>query len=294
MNATICNAPAYNVEKYIYSCLQSVLDQRYQNWEAIVVNDGSTDGTTRIITEVYSKIQGFTIIEIPNSGLSIARNVGLSHCTGDYIVFLDSDDMLDPDALSLLSCQLESDNLPDVIAFTAKSFEDGETVVFNSNDDYYQRPLLTQKRYKPLEYYSVSLEKKCFVASACLMAYKKRIFEDYDLKFESGIIHEDELFTRLLLFSVETLSFVNLPIYLRRNRNTSISKSRDSSARLWSFTRIVTELEKLNYIHHSPLLEEDIKRFNNRVKSILRRNKLMWLEPKILLGIIRMKLNRLT
>ena len=93
--------PAYNQEKYISECLNSVTNQTVTNWECIVVNDGSTDNTKKIIlsyTEQYPKIR---MVDQPNKGLSASRNKGLSEAKGDYIQFLDSDDAIKENKLKL-------------------------------------------------------------------------------------------------------------------------------------------------------------------------------------------------
>ncbi|MBR6641935.1 MAG: glycosyltransferase family 2 protein, partial [Clostridia bacterium] len=81
--------PTYNTEQYIKGCVESVLNQTYQNFEIIVVNDGSTDNTLKILDEIKS--DKLEVITIKNSGQGYARNMALKKATGDYIMFLDSD-----------------------------------------------------------------------------------------------------------------------------------------------------------------------------------------------------------
>ena len=87
--------PVYNVEKYLRDCLDSVLAQTYPDWEAVCVNDGSTDGSSVILEEYSSKDSRFKVFNQANGGLSLARNTGLDEAKGDYILFLDSDDWLE-------------------------------------------------------------------------------------------------------------------------------------------------------------------------------------------------------
>ena len=86
--------PAYNLENYIERCLQSCLDQTYKNWEAIIVNDGSTDNTLNVINQFIRNEARFKLIDQLNSGLPRTREVGIENATGDYIYFLDGDDFL--------------------------------------------------------------------------------------------------------------------------------------------------------------------------------------------------------
>ncbi|MDE6378805.1 MAG: glycosyltransferase family 2 protein [Duncaniella sp.] len=90
--------PAYNSETFLPVCLDSLLAQTYRDWEAIVVNDGSTDSTAEIAAAYAERDGRFKVISIPNSGLSTARNTGIDEARGEWIAFLDSDDALLPGA----------------------------------------------------------------------------------------------------------------------------------------------------------------------------------------------------
>lgn len=85
---------AYNADKYIYACLDSIVAQTYSNLEIIVVNDGSTDNTRNIVQECAKKDARIRLINTINSGVSSARNTGIENATGKYITFVDVDDVL--------------------------------------------------------------------------------------------------------------------------------------------------------------------------------------------------------
>ena len=90
--------PCYNTEKYIAECLDSIINQTYSYWEIICVNDGSKDGTLEILEDYRNKTpEKITVISVPNGGASAARNVGLKIAKGDYIQFIDADDLITPD-----------------------------------------------------------------------------------------------------------------------------------------------------------------------------------------------------
>ena len=84
--------PAYNVAQYIEECIESILNQDYDNYEIIVVDDGATDETPKILDEIASKSEKVRVIHQKNGGLSAARNSGIEAALGDYILFLDGDD----------------------------------------------------------------------------------------------------------------------------------------------------------------------------------------------------------
>ena len=86
--------PAYNVDAYIEECLTSLCMQTYENIEVIVVNDGSTDGTFEKALSVVGDDERFTVLTISNSGVSCARNIALDAVTGEYVVFVDADDVV--------------------------------------------------------------------------------------------------------------------------------------------------------------------------------------------------------
>lgn len=102
--------PVYNVEKYLAACLDSLQAQTYPYWEAICVNDGSTDGSWQILQEYAAKDSRFVIINQKNSGVSAARNAALRKAQGDYIAFLDSDDMLHCQFMEYMTTALEKTN----------------------------------------------------------------------------------------------------------------------------------------------------------------------------------------
>ena len=100
--------PAYGVEAYLPECLDSLLAQTWQRWEAVVVDDGSPDRTGDIAETYASRDARIRVVHVANGGLGSARNVGVSHAGGDYLTFLDSDDVLPPTSLTTLMSSLLS------------------------------------------------------------------------------------------------------------------------------------------------------------------------------------------
>lgn len=94
--------PIYNVEGYLSQCLDSIIAQTYWDWECILVDDGSKDGSSRICDEYASKDSRFSVIHKPNGGVSSARNIGLEQAKGEWVFFSDADDLLEVDALETL------------------------------------------------------------------------------------------------------------------------------------------------------------------------------------------------
>ena len=99
--------PVYNKENYIETSLRSVLEQPFRDLEIIAVNDGSTDQSLNILKRMTQSDDRITVVDIPNSGVSNARNIGLAHATGEWIQFLDADDLLEPSYLTAVMKILE-------------------------------------------------------------------------------------------------------------------------------------------------------------------------------------------
>ena len=109
--------PVYNVEKYLRRCLDSVLNQTFSDWQAICVNDGSPDNSAAILAEYAARDSRFIVVEKENGGLSDARNAGMPYATGEYIMYLDSDDFIHPQTMEIAYHMACRDN-SDIVSFT--------------------------------------------------------------------------------------------------------------------------------------------------------------------------------
>ncbi len=94
--------PVYNTELFLDKCLESLYEQTFKDYEVLMINDGSTDGSLKIMEKYQNKSEKFQIIQNLNKGISFSRNLGLSEAKGDYIAFVDSDDFVSPDFLKIL------------------------------------------------------------------------------------------------------------------------------------------------------------------------------------------------
>ncbi len=136
--------PCYNAEKYISAAVYSVLHGAYQNVECLVVDDGSKDGSLAVLNEISdSRLKVFSI---ENSGGGFARNIGIRHATGEYIAFLDSDDLLDKEGLKVLVEKSVNRPSDELVFGIANSFRDEE--VDNSNTNELLEKLLLEAREK--------------------------------------------------------------------------------------------------------------------------------------------------
>ena len=109
--------PVYNSVTYLSETLNSILSQTYDDYEVILVDDGSTDGSELICDSYVSEDLRFKVIHKTNGGVSSARNTGLNYISGEWVVFLDSDDMLHKSTLAILKRIIETDSELDVVQF---------------------------------------------------------------------------------------------------------------------------------------------------------------------------------
>lgn len=207
--------PVYNVEKYIRKCVDSILSQTYKNLEIILVDDGSLDNCGKICDQ-YAKIDNrVVVIHKQNGGLSSARNAGLKQATGDYIMFVDSDDSLEKIACeSLINITNKTD--ADIICFNCSNVYLNEAIDNSKNSYCYSN---TYKYYE-LSYAEAIIDniyRKHIRYEAWGKMYKKYIFDM--IKFKEGLLAEDfNVFYKFLKMAKKIIYFdANLYLYLRRD-----------------------------------------------------------------------------
>ena len=197
--------PVYNVEDYLTNCLNSLVNQNYKQYEIIIINDGSTDNSVSII-ENYSKKYPKLIkyYNKSNGGLSSARNYGINKSNGEYLLFVDSDDSLEPDTLNILNNNINNNDI----------------LVFNMN-------VIRNKIKLPIYEFNNRINnniKKYIVAnpSACNKLIKKEVLTKNHLKFEEGIYYEDLNLLPTLVKYTKNINFINNALYNYYVRNNSI------------------------------------------------------------------------
>lgn len=221
--------PAYNVESYIEETILSVKNQTFSDWELIIVDDGSTDKTYAVIRKAIGSIQQHvTVLRQENRGLSAARNAGLQQAAGAYIYFLDSDDRLTKDALSVLYTTAERHAL-DIVLFSAVAFADDMQAV--GSEKATKERIAEYERYcdRKVEGLQISTGRKAFVSmvndgnyipSVPFAFYKHSLLENKH--FIDGILFEDNPFTVDALFDANKIGILNKKLYERRIRANSI------------------------------------------------------------------------
>ena len=210
----------YNIEDFVADCIRSLASQTFADFEAVCVDDGSTDGTLARARQAAGDDKRFRFVSRPNGGLSAARNTGLENAMGDYVSFLDGDDCYAQNALEVLDAAIRRDNL-DLVDFSADSFYETEGARRAHEEDYDYRDAVSGV-LTGQELFVAYMERRQFVSSACFHLIKRSLLEEANLRFCAGIIHEDELFTPQLYAYAKRAAFIGDKLYLRRVREGSI------------------------------------------------------------------------
>lgn len=215
--------PVYNIATIVNYCIDSLMRQSVDNWELILVDDGSTDNSLEILNRYAQQDARIKVVSKINGGLSSARNFGIEHASGDWILFVDGDDYLADNAIEILSDLNEKENV-DVIQYGYNEVSDYSHRVLCLHPESYTYETSLEKRFENL--YTIGGE----AASACTKLFKREIFDK--IKFKEGIIHEDEEFTTRLLFEINTILYCDVKLYQYVRRENSIITSRFNRKRL--------------------------------------------------------------
>lgn len=256
MNKVSVIIPIYNMEKYLCRALDSLLNQTYQNWEAIMVDDGSTDGSASIARQYCNRDNRFILTAQENQGQGVARNNALKQITGDYVMYLDPDDMFHPQAME--------------ICVNASLRDSSDMVTFTYDHPYYTLNKWRHKLHlgdmKPRHKHYGSYD--CFVtenifehATECnhpIGVNKKwmvkhcqawRCLLKADLakkaKFAAGVKYEDVPWWGEILLNVKRTTITKLPLYYYYPNPNSFILSANTEEHIHSLNTILKQTDKL-------------------------------------------------
>ena len=212
--------PVFNVENFVNETLSSVKNQISQPDEVIVINDGSTDESSKILNN-FSNLQGWKIIQTRNQGLGLTRNFGRSIANSDYIYFLDSDDVIKNDLIVRMREIINQYNNPDMILFSGESFDDNgmnnkkPNLKFTLHGEFLYNSKLITKLTKSKE----------TLPQASRYITKKELWLDNKLSYPEGIAEDEAVFFPLLASSKSTVVIPETYYRYRVGRPGSITLS---------------------------------------------------------------------
>ncbi len=215
--------PVFNVEKYIRKSVDSVLNQTYQNIEVLLVDDGSTDNCPKICDDYAELDSRVRVIHKKNGGLSDARNFGIDAASGDYVVFLDSDDYWSSDtALEKAARKLEMEKSDVMLFFFKYLFEDENNRITEYNSEFEKIEINMESKKTQL---TDLIKNNIYISSAWAKIIKRQLFKDNDLYFVKGVYSEDIEWSARLMMYASSFSVLNESFYIYIQRGTSIAHS---------------------------------------------------------------------
>ena len=211
--------PVYNVEEYIEECIDSLLEQEMAFDEIIIINDGSTDKSGEIIEHICEKHPEVKYIVQENQGQAVARNIGIKIAISDYIVFVDSDDYVKCDMVSVLKKML---NNQDVVLYSADIVKNMD--ISTDGSVYVRDDEVCGIQMSGWEFFKKTYGKK-WTVSPCLAAYSTKFLMENKIYFPDGLFYEDNFFFIQVLNCAKKLEVINNHLYVRRYRENSTTTS---------------------------------------------------------------------
>lgn len=230
--------PIYNVEDYIEVCIDSILNQRYADFELILVNDGSTDKCGEICDDFAIKDKRVIVIHKENGGLSSARNAGLDIARGKYLSFIDSDDFISEDYYQPNMEYLLFHPQTDMIVMQVCYYDNMENYVkINIAKEYLNN-------YDVVSY----LFSMDYICSAWINIYKREVFEK--IRYPEGKIFEDGYVLPKIASKINNLFLSSKGIYYYRKRNDSIMRKKRTEQN-WNDI-LTSHIKMLDYAYIYP------------------------------------------
>lgn len=219
--------PFYNVELYIKDCLKSLEAQTYRGFEIIAVNDGSTDDSANIVRQFAEKSSmNIRLIEQENAGVSSARNAGIKNAKGDYICFIDSDDMVRPNYLEVMVNIVKQEKC-DIAICRHESFADGTEP--KPYVDKYKKKNRNVGVMTPVTFLELFLYRQVPVGIWCLLL-KREIVSENRLQFAEGYRYSEDIeFIYRTIAYAQRVYCTDRPLYLYRMREGSAMSKVDDS-----------------------------------------------------------------
>ena len=257
--------PVYNVEQYVGECIESILNQSFKNIELILINDGSKDNSGFICDQYAKKDNRIKVIHKKNEGVSIARNIGISNASGEYIAFVDSDDIVDEEIYTTMLKAMKKNESDLVMCRYKRIYNNGknELALEPLREGLYNKEqIFNNLILDMIGNESSNISQPLIMGSTCRCLYKKEIIDKYEIEFPIIKIAEDMLFHLHYLMTCEKAYVAGEALYYYRYNELSATKNYINN--LWEV--LMYQLE---------LVEDGLNKFNllnNKSKERLKIN----------------------
>lgn len=229
--------PVFNVEKYIAECIESIAKQTFKDFEVILIDDSSTDKSLEVIQNYMNTLNlKMKIVEQPRRGVSAARNLGIKSAEGEYLLFVDADDHIDPSTLEIMYSQAINQKADVVVCNARLVYDNG----MSKNCNFRHQDMFLADREVIIKYFLTSRD--WFVWNKLV---KRSIINMNRLKFdESLVFSEDNKFVYELYNNITKVAYIDKVLYNYRQQQNSVSKQVPVKA-------IEDQLRVISYITHS-------------------------------------------
>ena len=220
--------PVYNVDKYLTRCTGSIFAQTYDNFELILVDDGSVDSSGMLCDDIAGSDSRVRVIHKQNDGVAYARNTGLDAAVGEYVTFVDADDYVAPDYLEFLYGMIVNGGCEISMCGYCNAYENGKVTNMFSGEK--------EIRYTPASYALGEIFYGKLSASSCCKMYKRELFDD--VRFEKYTLGEDTFTTYRLLLNVKRAAYSNCPKYFYYYRSDSATHITQDYYRFYDYVML--------------------------------------------------------
>lgn len=252
--------PIYNVEQYVSQAIESLLHQNGCELEIILVDDGSTDKSGEIAQQYADQHDNIVCIQQKNQGLSAARNTGIDHAHGEYIMFLDSDDTFEEHSIAALKKKMD-ENCLDLLLFSGKKiFESGREEIFG--------PQIMLSVSEGYNIYQKLRDSDNYYTCVVFMMLRRQFLLEKNICFARGILHEDHVFAFQVIMSAERAMCISDVVYHYRIRENSIMTGKQNNGKRFAgFEVCLHELRK-QYLDTEVENEELNRVFREHMREI--------------------------
>lgn len=241
--------PVYNTDKSLRKCLDSIIEQIDDRVEVIVINDGSTDKSKEILLEYENKYKSIVYYEKQNGGVADTRNYGIDHAKGEYFIFVDSDDYIEPGLIKELLQYIE--NGVDIVKYKAQHLDESFNIIKKIDG-----PVFLNKSGE--EAFNILAFSDILMDSPCLYCFKMSLFQTNNLKFKVNTEHEDFGLIPLVLLLAKKVVSLDVYGYNYIQTEGSITRNNDYKRTIKKFNDTL--------MHYDNMLQF-IKNFNIEKKT---------------------------
>ncbi|MCR4960881.1 MAG: glycosyltransferase [Lachnospiraceae bacterium] len=222
--------PVFNERKYIRKCIDLILPQKCCDYEIILVDDGSTDGTSDICDDYAQEYERVRVIHKPNGGLVSARNAGIKVANGEYILYVDGDDRVSPEWLkTIYTCITSAPQKPDLVVFGSSSQQADHLGIhhINCKEGYYDRQRLEKEIFpRVISDPELYIEDAVFLPAPWNKAYKKELLEAHYCRDEQICLGEDTAFAFECVLCANSMVVTKDILYFYNKMNTASMTSK--------------------------------------------------------------------